>query len=65
MNEQRTLTRADIRAARAAGNSTWEVLAMVVAGGREYPDAVFAVSQALGLSRDDVEEMERDYDECC
>lgn len=59
------MTADDIRAARHAGNSTWEVLHMVVAAGREYPDAVFAVSQALRMKPDEVEEMERDYDECC
>lgn len=53
----------DIRNARAAGNSTWEILHMVIATGREYPDAVFKVSQALRMDKEEVAEMERDYDE--
>jgi hypothetical protein len=54
-----------IRDAYNAGNSSWEVLHMVVDAGREYPDAVFAVSQALRMDKDEVAEMERGYDECC
>jgi len=38
---------------------------MVVAAGREFPDAVFAVSQALRMDPEEVEQMEADYDECC
>ena len=58
------MTNQQIREASAAGNSNWEVLQMVIDAGREYPDAVFAVSQALRLPKDEVEQMERDYDEC-
>lgn len=58
------MTKSDIKAARNAGNSAWEVLEMVIRAGREFPDAVFAVSQALRMDRDEVEQMERDYDEC-
>ena len=56
---------ADIKAARNAGNSAFEVLSMVIAAGREYPDAAFAVSQALRMDSEAVEQMEADYDECC
>lgn len=56
---------AEIKAARAAGNSNWEVLSMVVEAGYEFPDAVWKVSQALRLDTEEREQMERDYDECC
>lgn len=59
------MTSQEIRDARNAGNSDWEVLHMVVAAGREFPDAVYAVSQALRMKPDEVAEMERNYDECC
>ena len=58
-------TAQEIKEARRAGYSAWEVLHMVVEGGREFPDAVFKVSQALGLDAEETEQMERDYDECC
>jgi methyl coenzyme M reductase subunit C len=59
------MTTNDIKQASAAGNSNWEVLHMVVAAGREFPDASWAVTHALRLKPDEVEQMERDYDECC
>lgn len=55
----------EIKAAKAAGNSNWEVLHMVVESGIEFPDAVWKVSRALRLDEEEREEMERDYDECC
>lgn len=55
----------EIRAASQEGNSNWEVLQMVVDTGVEYPDAVWKVTKALGLPKDEVAEMERDYDEVC
>lgn len=55
------MNRAAIRAERDAGNSTWEVLHAVVAAGREYPDAVFAVAQALNLDQEEVDDMEDAY----
>ena len=59
------MTNTYIRAMRAAGNSAWEVLAAVITSGREFPDAVFAVSQALKMRADEKDDMVRDYDECC
>jgi hypothetical protein len=58
------MTRSQIKELRANGNSTFEVLQMVIDSGTEYPDAVFAVSQALRLDREERESMEADYDEC-
>jgi hypothetical protein len=58
------MTPSQIRAASAAGNSDWEVLQMVIEAGREFPDAVFAVSQALRMDDEQRQAMERDYDEC-
>jgi hypothetical protein len=54
-----------IREASNAGNSNWEVLQMVIDSGVEYPDAVFKVSQALGMDAEEVEEMETGYNENC
>lgn len=54
-----------IKAAKAEGNSDFEVLQMVVDSGIEFPDAVYLVSSALRMTPDEVEQMERDYDECC
>lgn len=54
-----------IREASKAGNSNWEVLQMVIDSGIEYPDAVFKVSQALGMDAEEVEEMETGYNENC
>lgn len=59
------MTAADIKAAYKAGNSTFEVLHMVIESGMEYPDAVFKVSSALRLKKDEVAEMEEKYDTCC
>jgi hypothetical protein len=59
------MTPSQIRAASDEGNSNWEVLQMVVDAGIEFPDAVFKVTQALRLPKDEVAQMERDYDECC
>lgn len=58
------MNKREIKAASAAGNSNFEVLDMVVKSGVEYPDAVWAVSSALGLKPDEVDAMEADYDEC-
>lgn len=53
-----------IKAAKHAGNSNWEILKMLVSAGREFPDASFAVKHALGLDMEETEQMELDYDEC-
>lgn len=58
------LTSKQIKEIKAAGNSNFEVLQAVVDSGTEFPDAVFAVSQALRMDKNEVAEMERDYDEC-
>lgn len=57
------MTPNQIREARLQCNSNWEILQTVVDTGVEYPDAVWKVTCALGLPKDEVEEMERDYDE--
>lgn len=53
-----------IKEAKAAGNSDFEILHMVISAGREFPDAEFAVSQALRMDDEQREQMVRDYDEC-
>lgn len=58
------MTPAEIRAMRDGGDSAWEVLQAVIDTGVEFPDAVWKVSQALRLDREQVEQMKRDYDEC-
>lgn len=59
------MTRAEIQSAYIGGYSKWEILHMAVRAGREFPDAVFAVSQALRMDAEEVEEMETAYDENC
>lgn len=54
-----------IKEAKAAGNSDWEILQMVIDTGVEYPDAVWKVSKALGMDAEQRQCMENDYDECC
>lgn len=53
----------EIKEAQKNFYSNWEILSMVIQSGIEYPDAVWKVSKALNLDRDEREEMERDYDE--
>lgn len=55
----------DIKAMKAEGNSDFEILATVVDSGVEFPDAVWAVSSALGMKPDEVEAMEDAYDNYC
>lgn len=57
------MTHEEIRAARRGGDSDWEILAQCVAKGMEFPDASARVAAALRLPPDEVERMERDYDE--
>lgn len=45
-------------------NSTWEILEYVVSHQREYPDAVYLVTRALGLDDEEVAEMEDSYTNC-
>ena len=59
------MNHAEIRAARKSGDSTWEILAALVAKGMEFPDASARVKAALGLDMEETEQMERDYDACC
>ena len=59
------MNHAEIRAARKAGDSPWEILAALVADGVEFPDASYRVKAALNLDLEETEQMERDYDECC
>lgn len=54
-----------IKTASAEGYSNWEILSMLINEGWEFPDAVHKVSTSLNLPPDEVEEMERDYDENC
>jgi hypothetical protein len=55
---------ADIRTLRKNGSSDWEILSDLIAQGIEYPDAVWAVTKALNLDSEQVEEMEDRYDNC-
>jgi hypothetical protein len=54
----------DIRTLRKNGSSTWEILSDLIAEGTEYPDAVWAVTKALNLDSEQVEEMEDRYTNC-
>lgn len=58
------MTHSEIKAASKAGNSDFEVLQMVIDAGMEYPDAVFAVSQALRMDKQQREEMEEKHSDC-
>ena len=53
-----------IKEAKKAGNSDFEILAMVIQSGFDYADAVWKVSEALRMKSDERQCMERDYDEC-
>jgi len=59
------MNNAQIRSASFEGNSNFEILQMVIDSGLEYPDAVWKVTQALRLDREEVEEMELKHAECC
>ena len=54
-----------IKEAKAAGNSDWEILHMVIKSGVEYPDAVYRVSAALRMDEEERQQMEDDYDDLC
>lgn len=58
------MTDADIKAMSRNGDSSWEILHAVVDSGVEYPDAVWKVSKALRMRKDEVAEMEDSYDNC-
>ena len=55
----------NIKEASLNGYSNWEILGLVIDSGIEFPDAVYLVSSTLNLDKDEVEQMEGDYDECC
>lgn len=55
------MTKQTMKARQAAGDSPWEILADLVNQGTEYPDAVWKVSQALGMDAEEVAEMEDAY----
>lgn len=59
------MTPAEIKARRQGGDSPWEILAAAVQGGMEFPDASARIAAALRMDAEEVEAMERDYDECC
>ena len=59
------MTHNEIRESRRAGNSDWEILAMLVNDGYDYADAVYRVAEALRMKADERARMERDYDEIC
>ena len=63
--EEIEMTRNEIKEASANGYSNWEILGMLTTDGIEYPDAVGIVASTLRLPKDEREQMERDYDECC
>lgn len=57
------MTHAEIKACRHAGDSTWEILARMVHAGWEFPDASARIALALRMDAEEVEAMEKDYDE--
>lgn len=59
------MTHAEIKTASKNGYSNWEILSMLVQEGMEFPDASAKVALALRLPPDEVESMERDYDDIC
>lgn len=48
-----------------AGNSPWEILAAMVNDGYEFPDASAKVGAALRMTKDEIKDMEHDYDTIC
>jgi hypothetical protein len=56
-----TLNRAAIKAMHDEGASPLDCLKAAIEGGREYPAAVWLVTDALKLQDLEVEEMEQQY----
>lgn len=59
------MTHTEIKQCHNAGNSAWEILAMLINDGYDYSDAVYRVAEALRMRVDERAQMERDYDEIC
>lgn len=59
------MTKNEIKEASRNGSSNFEILEMVVSNGYDFADAVSRVAEALRMAPDEVEDMIRDYDECC
>lgn len=55
-------TTKDIKDLAAAGNSDWEILAMMINRGAEYPDAVYKISAALRMDDAETDAMQDAYD---
>lgn len=56
------MTTAEIKEAFRNGHSPWEILAILVNAGREYPDAEWRVVDALKLDDEETAEMRDAYD---
>ena len=56
-----TMNRADIKAMHDDGASPLDCLKAAIEAGREYPEAVWLVADALKLQDLEVEEMEQQY----
>lgn len=50
---------------REYDDSQLDILNAMIREGWEFPDAVARIADALRLTKDEVEQLERDYDECC
>lgn len=59
------MTSKEIKEMYDAGNSPWEILAVMVNDGHEFPDASAKVGAALLMTKDEIKDMERDYDTIC
>lgn len=55
------MSKAEIRSKSNDGESPTDILRDAVASGLEYQDAVWRVTDALKLKRDEVQEMEENY----
>ena len=59
------MTKHEIKECYAAGNSAWEILAMLINDGVEYPDAEYRVIDALQMNHNEVQEMVYNYNNYC
>lgn len=59
------MTSKEIKEMYDAGNASWEILAAMVNDGDEFPDASAKVGAALRMKKDEIKDMEHDYDTIC
>jgi hypothetical protein len=66
MSSAEPLSHDGIRAMKRECYSNWEILQHLIHDcGMEFPDASARVAAALRMDLDEVEQMEKDYDEIC